>query len=431
MNAATSSSKGLEGFEDTVRDFWVSRPRRPRHGRKVAGVAAGIGNRYGIDPVIVRVVLLAMTILSGIGVLVYLLGWLLLPAEGDRVSALESLIGRGRSSTSKPLTLLLCLLLLPASGWSFSGSGWFDGGGFIGLALVVTAVYLLHRGRGHLNRPEPMTSDSAIHSQVPSFHNPVHSYAHSGVTMPMPDSSQATQVSPGWDPLGAAPLAWDLPGARDETDFEPEPPAPKPPRHKSKIGIATFGLVLIVGGVGAALMATGALSLSLAHLIALLLGIVGVGLVAGAFAGGARGLIWLAAPLAAAGIAFASVDFDGLPAGVGELRHAPHTAAEVRPLYERTAGDIELDLSGIDGDRKIDTRIIAGAGATKVIVPQDADVTYHCGLGTGDMRCFDQTANGVGMSPLAGTDYGADGPGGQQIELMIEAGVGDLEVSRG
>ncbi|MET1075384.1 MAG: PspC domain-containing protein, partial [Umezawaea sp.] len=41
--------------EETLKDFWASRPRRPHRGRKIAGVAEGIAERYRIDPVIVRV----------------------------------------------------------------------------------------------------------------------------------------------------------------------------------------------------------------------------------------------------------------------------------------------------------------------------------------------------------------------------------------
>ena len=47
--SGTQQTSGMAGVEDTVKDFWATRPRRPRRGRKVAGVAAGIANRYRID----------------------------------------------------------------------------------------------------------------------------------------------------------------------------------------------------------------------------------------------------------------------------------------------------------------------------------------------------------------------------------------------
>lgn len=416
MSSTTNASKHLEGFEDTVKDFWASRPRRSRHGRKVAGVAVGVADRYDLDPTIVRVVLVAMTILSGIGVFVYLLGWLILPGEDDEVSAIESLGGRGRSSVSKPFTLLLCLLLMPTGGWAFTGSGLFDGGGFIGLALVVVAMYLLHRGRGHLNRPA---------APKPVAHTSV----HSGVTMPMSGSTQATTTpaSPGWDPLGAAPMAWDLP---DLPEPEPEPPA-RPPRRKSKIGAATFGLALVVGGVGASLMVSNVEWFSLAHVLGLVLGVLGIGMVAGAFAGGGRGLIWLAAPLAAAGLFLSSVPVDEFSGGVGPLDRTPRTAAEVLPVYERTVGPVLLDLRQLEGTAPVSTTVRTGAGPAQVHVPYDADVTYTCDSGAGPVSCLDHETVGVGTEALRGTDLGPDGEGGPRINLTVESAAGPVEVTRG
>src|SRR5690242_16539227 len=115
MSGAAEAPKphGLGGFEETLRDFWGSRPRRPVHGRKVAGVAAGIGNRYGIDPVVVRVAFVTATIFGGVGLSLYVLAWLLFPGENDEVSPVEAVFGRGRSSMSTGLTIVLCIAFFP------------------------------------------------------------------------------------------------------------------------------------------------------------------------------------------------------------------------------------------------------------------------------------------------------------------------------
>src|SRR5438094_10466664 len=127
---AETPKNPLGGFEETLKDFWVSRPRRPRYGRKVAGVAAGIGNRYGLDPVLVRVAFAAASVFGGIGLSLYVLCWLLFPAEGDEVSPAEALFGRGRSSTSKGFTIVLAVVLFPLTSWAFAaGNGWFSGSG--------------------------------------------------------------------------------------------------------------------------------------------------------------------------------------------------------------------------------------------------------------------------------------------------------------
>ena len=56
--------------------------RRSRDERLLAGVAGGLARRLGWDPTLVRVLIL-MVSLSGFGVAVYVLAWLLIPAEGE------------------------------------------------------------------------------------------------------------------------------------------------------------------------------------------------------------------------------------------------------------------------------------------------------------------------------------------------------------
>jgi phage shock protein PspC (stress-responsive transcriptional regulator) len=70
------------------------RLQRPVKGRMVAGVAAGLGEYFGLDPVLVRVVFVAVTLIAGIGVLIYLAGWLLIPEEGEQASILEKLASK-------------------------------------------------------------------------------------------------------------------------------------------------------------------------------------------------------------------------------------------------------------------------------------------------------------------------------------------------
>src|SRR5436190_23352233 len=102
----TVSAQGAS-VEDTLKDFWATRPRRPRRGRKLAGVASGIGLRYGIDPIVIRVAFVVATFYGGAGILVYLLGWLLLPEQDDEAAPFESMLNHRRSSTSSAFTVLL------------------------------------------------------------------------------------------------------------------------------------------------------------------------------------------------------------------------------------------------------------------------------------------------------------------------------------
>lgn len=50
---------------------------------QVAGICAGLGGYIGIDPVIIRVIAVVTTIMTGVlpGLLTYAVAWLMIPAE--------------------------------------------------------------------------------------------------------------------------------------------------------------------------------------------------------------------------------------------------------------------------------------------------------------------------------------------------------------
>ena len=57
--------------------------RRPRENRILGGVCAAIAQYFGLDPVVVRLVTVALAVVSGGGVaLAYLIAWVLIPPAG-------------------------------------------------------------------------------------------------------------------------------------------------------------------------------------------------------------------------------------------------------------------------------------------------------------------------------------------------------------
>lgn len=54
---------------------------RPRNNRMIAGVCAGIAERFGWDPAVVRIAALASVLLPGPQVLAYIVAWILIPNE--------------------------------------------------------------------------------------------------------------------------------------------------------------------------------------------------------------------------------------------------------------------------------------------------------------------------------------------------------------
>ncbi|MET9875985.1 PspC domain-containing protein [Actinacidiphila glaucinigra] len=60
---------------------------RPRHGRMIAGVCAGLADRFGTSATTMRVIFLLSCLLPGPQFLLYLALWLLLPNEGSAKAA--------------------------------------------------------------------------------------------------------------------------------------------------------------------------------------------------------------------------------------------------------------------------------------------------------------------------------------------------------
>ena len=426
-------------IDDTVRDMWSTRPHRRKDDRKIAGVAAAIGRRYRIDPVLVRVAFVVTTVFGGVGIMLYLLGWLFLPQEGDEVSAAEALIGHGRSSMSKPLTIVLAIALIPASSGLFTANM----SALFSAAAVAAAVFLLHRHRATVGEPG---TGAAVTAPVGFTADPAMAAGQAGGPQagttatgtaggPGTPGGAGTAGAPGgttppaWDPLGVAPFAWDLP---EPTPAGP-PPAPEPKRRRSAVTPVTLALALIVAGTGAIVAMTNS-AVGAAEVLAATLAVVGAGLVVGSFARGGRGLIAVAIPLAVATYVTSVVPFDrfGPQDGFGDRTWRASTVTDVQREYRLSAGDATLDLSQLrlsDTD-VVTTTVQLGVGDLKVVLPPDADVDVRCeATGVGDLKCLGDERDG--RHPIvAKSDPGSDGPGGGKIVLNATVGAGDVKVTR-
>jgi phage shock protein C len=70
---------------------------RIRQGRIVAGVCTGLGAYFRVDVNLVRLAFGVFTVFYGLGILLYLIAWLILPEEGEDGSIVESFVSK-RSS---------------------------------------------------------------------------------------------------------------------------------------------------------------------------------------------------------------------------------------------------------------------------------------------------------------------------------------------
>lgn len=528
-------------FGDQIHQMWQTRPvRLPRQG-PIAGVAAGFGQRYGIDPVLVRVAFVVSTIFGGAGIVLYLLGWLLFSEAGDQTSAAESLFGKGHSSQSQTKTIVLIVALAIAVSTVGPVGVGLAGSGMISMALMLAGWWMLH-----MRTPQPPPGTSSLgavdggltatgypgavfpaRTMPGDFHAPETSMytpytklpdayvpdppapeapvANTSVqqvdpdtallpdtekngseteliekggtpidtgatpaeadtvlldkgaagTTPRPvettapdneatpgtaaseppqatggDASAATSTPPSrttavthptgptppsWDPLGVAPLAWDLP--------EPAPTrtivAPTPKRPRSRLTPVVLGLAILAAAGAGAMAAAGNEWMTPGRIGAVALAVIGMGLVIGAFLRRGYGLLVLTAPLAGF-VVLASmigpIEFDS--ATIGDRTWAPTSMADLAPKYELTMGTGTLDLRSLKltGNRAVEVAV--RIGEAEILLPEGMAVRTDCSVNMGEVNC-----------PTGMTGPHADGA--PVLDLKVHVRTGNAEVRRG
>ncbi|MFD4403009.1 PspC domain-containing protein [Nocardia sp. NPDC058499] len=514
-------------FGDQLQQMWQTRPARLPWRGPIAGVAAGVGHRYGIDPVLVRVAFVVSALFGGAGIVLYLFGWLMFPEAGEGASMAESLTRKRQDSQSQTKTIVLIVALaIAVSTMGPVGVG-LGGSGVISLALMLAGWWMLYlrapqppplpagaaapdslAGPGTTGYPgatfpqgsaDPYTSQYTgiytPYTKLPDQYVPDNSGANpvqgdenaSGTatsettdttgpsltktpasepssppataavpagdpgpgtpdstatdnpvaaTPPEPDAPRDTgrdrpvpprptigmskstgltdRTPPAWDPLGVAPLAWDLP---DPTPAQPVAVLTEK-RPRSRFTAVVLGLAILAAAGAGATAVAGAEWMTAGRIAAIALAVIGLGLMLGAFRRRGHGLLLVTAPLAAFVILAAAVgpvDFQSTT--MGERTWTPVSAADVRPEYAVTMGSGTLDLRGIEltGDRTVDLSVQMGQAV--VLVPDNMNVRTDCTVRMGEARCPD----------------GLTGPGGDApvLDLNVQVRMGEAEVRRG
>jgi phage shock protein PspC (stress-responsive transcriptional regulator)/energy-converting hydrogenase Eha subunit E len=404
--------------------------RRSESDKVLAGVAGGFARWLEIDPVIVRVVLVILAVFGGSGLLLYVIGWLFIPTESAPASEAEKLLDntRKRGSTTRTVLLVVAIVIgviIFANIVSASFGRW-GGGGSLLLVVVVAAavVYLINRKPGGQRAvvpppPPAMPVDADGEAQYEGVPPTV-----------VADLPPPTQTGFAYGGQGTYP------------GYVYTPPAPKPPKRRSYLGLATFSLAVVVTGILTTLAVSTSANLPVVVILATALGILGLGLVIGAFAGRARWLTFLAVPLLILTALLALVPSDishRIGAGVGDKVWAPVNTNDLAVKYEWGIGTVQPDLTNtaIPLNSAIGTSVRLAAGDLKVIVPSNAKVVVRSHVGAGQLTIDSQDANGfVQVEQQNGRDLTFNDrlPGGKPFgpTLFIDASVnvGNVEVSR-
>lgn len=388
---------------------------RPKQGRVFFGVCAGLARATNTDPLLFRVILGVLVLFHGIGVLFYLLGILLLTEDGDETSPLESLFGRGRARLNAAWAVVLVALCVVLTILMF------DGGPTVILLAAAGAVgvaLLLRR---------PAGPQVAMAPPVPAAQ-----------PSPTAMTEQIPVVNQGEQPM-STPTYTPPPSYAPHGPFEPPPPPPpiparppKPPKEPSMLGRVVFFIALIALGGVAVLVAT--TNLDWTAYLAVPLGIIGVGLLIGSRYGRARWLIPIGLLLSVVLLIGAGVNrvVDELPSpgSFATANWAPTTAAQIKPIYQGRYADATLDLRQVDfTNQNVTTIASVSAGQLRVLLPAKVDVDLSAKISAGSAQLLDKSYDGLNID-TSFQNTGTDGPGGGSLQLRLNVGAGEVEVSR-
>jgi phage shock protein PspC (stress-responsive transcriptional regulator) len=444
---------------DRMSSIWTI--RRSATDVKLTGLCGGVAQHWGIDPVLVRVGWALLALSGGIGLVLYVAGWLLIPVEGSDKALVGELFGDSVRRWPKELWITLVVV---ASLAMFAIFGSFSPFG-VGPAVVIAVIWYFgfYKGRQGQADKAPTAAPSAdFEPAPPSKPQPIQ---YPGPSTPFTEAAQAWQrrieehtrqaaaagrtaavPSNEWPTLPPADKAQPTsnPEPNEHTAFlaEPDPvglyaePTPMAPVKMSDtksakrlrlISLVVLGLTL--SGLGA-IQGLG-IALPLAGYLAAALLVIGLTLIAATWLGRARGLLPVGVILGIAALI--------VTAGGPELRvpvettssHAYTTLAEL-PVAGDTEdfGKLSIDLSklAVTADASYTAHI--DLGELEVRVPEDTHVVVNY---TADMGAVHAFGNEIRAgSELTGhvTDPQPAQPGQHTLTLNLSVDAGNIQVQR-
>jgi len=441
--------------------------------RVFAGVASGLGAYFNIDPVVFRVGFVALTLAGGVGVLIYLLCWAILPPvlgpqvtpaapggpprQGQAIVPAALQQGGWRTYLAVGAVLFAVVLLF---------SPFTRPTVVFALLLIALGVLLMVRdqppgsappgqpGSGGAEppgaAPPPVAGDYQPGQWQPSATGttatpagqepPAEQGPSTAGTQPGGAGPYGTRTSApawghpaGWGQPAAAHPAAAHPAAAERGGWGPTTMAVRQPerrRSRSVAGWVTVALALLAGGLAGALDNFGVVNMTPSRTLALMLTVLGAGLLVTSLWGRAGWLILVGFLLLPA-VVVTSVLSDLPVAGdTGDRTERPLTLAQLRPQYQLAAGNLTIDLSKVAFPRQSATTVEAkvSAGQLRVLVPPGRPVTVHADVGAGNIQTFGHERSGFQVH-FDDSDETSERLG--RLVLDLRVGVGSIRVERG
>jgi Cell wall-active antibiotics response 4TMS YvqF len=316
-----------------------------------------------------------LMIFGGAGLVLYVVAWFLIPADGHDASPIESLLRRlGLAPIRIGVVVLLAgvvilfLSIINGADLRFPAFGETPPA-FWAVAIIAVGVLLLRRRE----------TAFATGSVPTAAAQPTAPAAVAAPSVPRPHS----------------PLAW----------------------YACAAVLLSIGLLALVSQVAEVEVQPG-------QFFGAALAVIGIGLVVGAWWGRARILILLALLLLPMAVT-ASFITAPLAGGIGAPRFRPANAAELHGEYRLMSGKLTLDLSQLSvGAQPIHIAASVAVGQLLVILPRDASVDLRARAGAGEVSLFNEYNVGTSLDDV----YVRHHQYGTTYILDLEIGIGDVLV---
>ena len=353
----------------------------------VAGVAAGIADRVGVDRWVIRLAFVVLSFGGGSGILLYIAAWLLMPEEGQS----ESVGQRWANQANSTRPWIGVVFVLIAAAILFSNFPFFDGGLLFPTALLVIGILLYRGDLPGINWKPNSRPDTKV--------NPT----NTEITNAMTTNYETTLTQP------IAPVVV------------------KPRRPPSPLGQITIGVTIIALGLLAAIdrVAT-SIDADPRHYFALAVATLGLGVLVGTYFGRARWLIPFGLLLVPVMVGASVADaFDGTWETPQVMR--PTDFAGLATTYERGAGELVIDLTDLPwSGQTITLNAEVGVGELELLVPDGVAVEASGDVGIGEFSTVSGTQGGFGIDRT----YDIAGSGLGTVVANLEVGIGRIAVER-
>ena len=358
--------------------------------RIVAGVAGGVADALGVDPLWVRSAFIVLSLGAGAGVLLYLALWWLLPREDMQDSGSEEFL---RKFPRAPAWAGRIVLIV--------------GGGVLASQIVPNPY------RPHWS-PPLVTGFVLVALGVALFRRDL---AHEQEGTDGSDTGAPSVIATEPAPRLAPPRA-----------IVARPPRVRAPRERSRLGVLTAGSAMIAVSVAVLLDGLGAITLDVGRFPALALVVFGAGLLVSAWWGRARGAIVLGVLILPVALVLSLIHF---PFGgdIASRTLSPRRTDPFPSSQRLLAGELFIDLTRADiagSSRALEIEM--GAGSVHVVVPRDVTVHLVAEVGLGGLTV-------IGEPDRFGVDLIRDltlpgKRGAGVLVLRVEQGIGSFDLFR-